>query len=45
VLLGRAGTSDVVDATAALLARPGDRILISNFEGITRLVVMGWDCT
>ncbi len=38
VLLGRAGTSDVVDATVALLARPGDRIVTSDPKDITRLV-------
>jgi hypothetical protein len=41
VLLGRAGTSDVVDATVALLARPGDRILTSDPDDITRLVQAG----
>jgi hypothetical protein len=41
VLLGRAGTSDVVDATVALLARPGDRILTSDPKDITRLVQAG----
>ncbi|CAJ59232.1 MULTISPECIES: hypothetical protein [Frankia] len=41
VLLGRAGTSDVVDATVVLLARPGDRILTSDPKDITRLVQAG----
>jgi hypothetical protein len=38
VLLGRAGTSDAVDATVVLLARPGDRILTSDPGDISRLV-------
>ncbi len=38
VLLGRAGTSDVVDATVVLLAQPGDRILTSDPGDIGRLV-------
>ncbi|KPM53674.1 hypothetical protein CcI49_11270 [Frankia sp. CcI49] len=41
VLLGRARTSDVVDATVTLLARPGDRILTSDPKDITRLVQAG----
>ncbi|KLL10679.1 MULTISPECIES: hypothetical protein [Protofrankia] len=38
VLLGRAGSSDAVDATVALLARPGDRILTNDPGDIARLV-------
>jgi hypothetical protein len=38
VLLGRAGTSDAVDATVVLLAGPGDRILTSDPGDISRLV-------
>ncbi|KJE22336.1 hypothetical protein FF36_03405 [Frankia torreyi] len=41
VLLGRTGTSDVVDAMVALLVRPGDRILTSDPKDITRLVQAG----
>ena len=37
VLLGRAGTTDPVDATVVLLARPGDRILTSDPDDLTRL--------
>ena len=37
VLLGEAGTSDPVDATVVLLARPGDRILTSDPDDLTRL--------
>ena len=37
VLLGQAGTTDPVDATVVLLARPGDRILTSDPGDLTRL--------
>ncbi len=37
VLLGLTGTADPVDATVTLLARPGDRILTSNADDLTRL--------
>ena len=37
VLLGEAGTTDPVDATVVLLARPGDRILTSDPDDVTRL--------
>ena len=37
VLLGEAGTTDPVDATVVLLARPGDRILTSDPDDLTRL--------
>ncbi|MGH3176932.1 MAG: twitching motility protein PilT [Streptosporangiaceae bacterium] len=37
VLLGEAGTTDPVDATVVLLARPGDRILTSDPDELTRL--------
>jgi hypothetical protein len=37
VLLGLTGTSDPVDATVVLLARPGDRILTSDPSDLTRL--------
>jgi hypothetical protein len=37
VLLGQAGTTDPVDATVVLLARPGDRILTSDPDDLTRL--------
>ena len=37
VLLGQAGTADPVDATVVLLARPGDRILTSDPDDLTRL--------
>ena len=36
-LLGQAGTTDPVDATVVLLARPGDRILTSDPDDLTRL--------
>ena len=36
-LLGRAGTSDPIDATVALLADPGDRILTSDPGDLTAL--------
>jgi hypothetical protein len=36
-LLGRAGTADAVDATVALLAEPGDRLLTSDVADLTRL--------
>jgi hypothetical protein len=37
VLLGLTGTTDPVDATVVLLARPGDRILTSDPDDLTRL--------
>ena len=37
VLLGQAGATDPVDATVVLLARPGDRILTSDPDDLTRL--------
>ena len=37
VLLGQAGTTDPVDATVVLLSRPGDRILTSDPDDLTRL--------
>jgi len=37
VLLGQAGTTDPVDATVVLLARPGDRIMTSDPDDLTRL--------
>jgi hypothetical protein len=37
VLLAEAGTTDPIDATVVLLAAPGDRILTSNPEDLTRL--------
>jgi hypothetical protein len=37
VLLGLTGTSDPVDATVVLLARPGDRILTSDPSDLTGL--------
>ena len=37
VLLGQAGTTDPVDATVVVLARPGDRILTSDPDDLTRL--------
>jgi hypothetical protein len=36
-LLGRTGTSDPVDATVVLLADPGDRILISDPDDLSKL--------
>ena len=36
-LLGRAGTSDPIDATVVLLADPGDRILTSDPDDLTKL--------
>jgi hypothetical protein len=38
VLLAASGTSDPVDATVALLAAPGDRILTSDPDDLARLV-------
>ncbi|MGH9128101.1 MAG: twitching motility protein PilT [Acidimicrobiales bacterium] len=38
VLLGRAGTSDPVDATVVVVASPGDRILTSDPRDIRGLV-------
>jgi glycine/D-amino acid oxidase-like deaminating enzyme len=38
VLLGQAGTVDPIDATVALLADPGDRILTSDPDDLTALV-------
>ena len=37
VLLGSTGTTDPVDATVVLLARPGDRILTSDPDDLTML--------
>jgi hypothetical protein len=37
ILLGQADTTDPVDATVVLLARPGDRILTSDPGDLTRL--------
>ena len=37
VLLGQADTTDPVDATVVLLTRPGDRILTSDPDDLTRL--------
>jgi hypothetical protein len=37
VLLAETGTTDPIDATVALLAGPGDRILTSDPEDLTRL--------
>jgi hypothetical protein len=37
VLLGRAGTADPIDASVVLLAEPGDRILTSDPDDLTRL--------
>jgi hypothetical protein len=36
-LLGQAGTADPIDATVVLLAKPGDRILTSDPDDLTRL--------
>ncbi len=38
VLLGRTRTSDVVDALLALLALPGDQLLTSDVDDLSRLV-------
>jgi hypothetical protein len=37
VLLGQAGTADPIDASVVLLAEPGDRILTSDPDDLTRL--------
>ncbi len=37
VLRGKSGTADAVDATVALLASPGDRILTSDGGNLARL--------
>lgn len=37
VLLGQAGTADPIDACVVLLAEPGDRILTSDPDDLTRL--------
>ena len=37
-LLAAAGTADVVDALVALLARPGDQVLSSDPDDLTRLL-------
>ena len=37
VLLGRTGSADPIDATVALLANPGDRILTSDPADLTKL--------
>jgi hypothetical protein len=39
VLLGLTGTADPVDATVVLLAKPGDRILTSDPDDMTRLAL------
>jgi hypothetical protein len=39
ILLGLTGTADPVDATVVLLAEPGDRILTSDPDDITRLAL------
>jgi hypothetical protein len=39
VLLGLTGTADPVDATVVLLAKPGDRILTSDPDDLTRLAL------
>jgi hypothetical protein len=36
-LLGKTGTSDPIDATVVLLASPGDRIVTSDPDDLTRL--------
>jgi hypothetical protein len=36
-LLGQTGTADPIDATVVLLANPGDRILTSEPDDLTRL--------
>jgi hypothetical protein len=36
-LLGQAGTADPIDATVVLLANPGDRILTSDPDDLTKL--------
>jgi hypothetical protein len=36
-LLGQVGTADPIDATVVLLAHPGDRILTSDPDDLTRL--------
>lgn len=38
VLLAETGSSDAIDATVALLARPGDRILTSDPDDLSRLI-------
>jgi len=38
VLVGRAGTSDPIDATVVLVAEGGDRILTSDPDDLRRLV-------
>ena len=37
VLLAAAGTADAIDATVVLLAAPGDRIVTSDPDDLTRL--------
>lgn len=39
VLLGLTGTADPIDASVVLLAQPGDRILTSDPDDITRLAL------
>jgi hypothetical protein len=39
VLLGLTGTTDPIDATVVLLAKPGDRILTSDPDDLTRLAL------
>ena len=39
VLLGLTGTNDPIDATVVLLAKPGDRILTSDPDDLTRLAL------
>ncbi len=38
ILIGKAGTSDPIDATLVLAAQPGDRIITSDPDDIGRLV-------
>lgn len=40
-LLGRAGSSDVVDALVALLAMPGDQLLTSDADDLAQLLDAG----
>jgi hypothetical protein len=40
VLLGLTGTTDPIDASVVLLAKPGDRILTSDPDDLTRLAAV-----
>jgi hypothetical protein len=40
VLLGLTGTADPIDASVVLLAKPGDRILTSDPDDLTRLAAV-----